>query len=88
MTDQIQRFIKQCSADRLLPQFPEVRAVMVGGSVGRGEADPLSDLDLFILIDNCDRSSFLMDQMPRFMRRLGALALHRGPILVPRSLTA
>lgn len=60
--------------------FPEVDAVVAGGSVGRGEDDVLSDLDLFMLLaPGCDLRHFLDSGVSSMTNDIGKRLLLCGP---------
>lgn len=83
MNDRFSSFVRRCQEERTLLAFPEVDALMVGGSVGRQEDDRSSDLDLFILLSDCDTSAFLQTRMPALIATLGSPLMYRGPTFVP-----
>lgn len=63
-------------------QFLEIEALMIGGSVGRGDTDRYSDIDLFLLVDNDALQRFLATRLKEFAGQLGEIVLFRGPIFV------
>ncbi len=63
-------------------QFPEIEAVMVGGSVGRGDDDTLSDLDIFLLANEPIIHDKLTNIIKSLASLLGNILLFRGPVYV------
>jgi predicted nucleotidyltransferase len=64
------------------PEFENLDALMVGGSVGRGEANESSDLDLFVLVSPPDLQRFLETTSKALLLKLGDIMLQRGPVWV------
>ncbi|MBB5852968.1 aminoglycoside 6-adenylyltransferase [Amycolatopsis umgeniensis] len=62
--------------------FSEIDAISIGGSLGRGEADKYSDIDLFVLVAVSDLHSYATNRLAIFIARLGAYAIRRGPVCV------
>jgi hypothetical protein len=59
-----------------------VEAMVVGGSLGRNEADCYSDLDLFVLVRDEDLRTVLTSTMRTLCDCLGTVLLFRGPVFV------
>ncbi len=73
-------FLKKCQALELDSNIHEVEAIVIGGSVGRWEMDIFSDVDLFILVSDCNISDFLHLKMRTLASLLGRVLLFRGPV--------
>jgi len=64
------------------PDFADVEALMVGGSVGRGEATANSDLDLFMFVQSSRLQHALHATAKTLLSTIGKVVLLRGPIWV------
>lgn len=82
MTTNIQQVIERCTVLQSDPAFDCVEAIIVGGSVGRSEQDPLSDLDFFLLLTYSEGRDFVTRTMARVANRIGTVLLFRGPVFV------
>ncbi|RSD28710.1 nucleotidyltransferase domain-containing protein [Mesobacillus subterraneus] len=58
-----------------LIQDSRVKAIFVKGSVGRGEHDEHSDLDLYCLVEDCELEGFLKDRI-RHLESYNQLLFH------------
>jgi Nucleotidyltransferase domain len=62
------------------PAWDDVLGVRLGGSLGRGEGDESSDVDLFLVVADETR---LVESLPDALARIGAVRSRRGPVFVP-----
>ena len=60
----LQRFVAACEQDQ------RIVAAFLGGSFARGQADPYSDLDIYLVTTHAAYGEFFA-QRAAFMRRLG-----------------
>lgn len=74
------------SAQRLmeiLRSFPEVRECSLYGSLARGTADCLSDIDIELDVSGCDNGAFLL-RLPELLQRHISVVYHDfAPSLMP-----
>ncbi|UYZ23889.1 aminoglycoside 6-adenylyltransferase [Mesobacillus jeotgali] len=66
---------------------PRVQAIFVKGSVGRGEQDKFSDLDLYCLVDPKDLDDFLQSRI-RHLESYGKLLFHDDIFIVAPQILA
>ncbi len=78
--DKVQMFLAKCRELDQSGGFKEIETIVAGGSVGRREHDNLSDLDLFLLIRDCDSTEFLRTKMRDVAGFFGKVLLYRGPV--------
>jgi hypothetical protein len=79
---------KRQAVDRIVtamsrtPVWRSVLGVRLGGSLGRGEGDESSDIDLFVVVADDDENR-LLRLLPTIVAEVGPVRFYRGPVLVP-----
>ncbi len=75
-----EKYVFNCKSLAESEEINGLSAVMVGGSVGRGDYDSLSDIDFFLLVEDGYLAEFLDIGMRRMASLLGELLLFHGPV--------
>lgn len=72
-----------CSELERTKRFPALERVSVGGSIGRGDAKPNSDVDVFIRLKGNQAPEAGTEVVRWFISWIGRPAVFRGPTKVP-----
>lgn len=77
------RFASAQKLMEILRSFPEVRECSLYGSLARGTADCLSDIDIELDVSGCDNGAFLL-RLPELLQRHISVVYHDfAPSLMP-----